>query len=328
MVGRHLQGLNPVLSFASDNARAVQKIIAAKSDNDTVLYNDIMDRDNADAPGCDVYSFTSPCQSYSPAGAQDGVQTAGGQLIFQPLLYVAAQKPTVVIGENSPLLFSKFKDVAKLITTTLEGHGYVVQTKLLSTAHFGIPQGRKRWYLAAIRKASLRQHLVGVDWWPTPYEYTLKLEDIICPLPPGKWQVAPDPAVHNGLWHRNVMAAYKKACNKGVNPFDTPLIIDFQATEKFSYGKSGVSPTLTKCRCTTEGYWCSTKGGPLDFNEMSALQGFCPSDIPLVPGVSRKQLQGCLGNAMSLNVVTALMPHLLYISMQITKAEFDACKEG
>ena len=71
-------------------------------------------------------------------------------------------------------------------------------------------------------------------------------------------------------------------------------------------------------------YWCSTKGAPLNVTEMAALQGFGSTDFDWKSaGVTASQFAGCLGDAQSLNLVMAIIPHMLYISKQIAAEEYD-----
>ena len=79
---------------------------------------------------------------------------------------------------------------------------------------------------------------------------------------------------------------------------------------------------MTRTRCGTFGYWCSTKGGRLTINDFIRLQGFKTADLPYrTMGVSAQELASALGNSMSLNVVMAILPTALYNAKLITKAE-------
>ena len=112
-----------------------------------------------------------------------------------------------------------------------------------------------------------------------------------------------------------------------VNPFAVPCVIDFKASPDFSTGRINSSPAITKTRGSTQGYWCSTKGGPLSVSDMMKLQGFSHDVFPgRAAGLSESGAGGCLGNAQTLLLVRDLLPHLLWCSNQITRAEFDACK--
>ena len=84
-------------------------------------------------------------------------------------------------------------------------------------------------------------------------------------------------------------------------------------------------PTITRCRAATQGYWVSTKGARIDVTELAMLQGFDPCDVDWQgAGASRSAYAACLGNAQSLNVVTAVLPHLMFFAKLISREEFHA----
>ena len=86
--------------------------------------------------------------------------------------------------------------------------------------------------------------------------------------------------------------------------------------------KVGQMVTMTRTRCSSFGYCCSTKGGRLTVKDFIRLQGFQTTDLPRkTMGVSASELASALGNSMSLNVVMAILPLAFYTSRLITQAE-------
>ena len=86
--------------------------------------------------------------------------------------------------------------------------------------------------------------------------------------------------------------------------------------------KVGQMVAMTRTRCSSFGYWCSTKGGRVALNDFIRLQGFETTDLPhKTMRVSAADLASALGNAMSLNVVMAILPKALYNAGLITKSE-------
>ena len=59
-------------------------------------------RDEYVLPKVDVYSFASPCTSFSNAGKRDGIENPNGALFFKSLEVIAAVRPRLVISENVP----------------------------------------------------------------------------------------------------------------------------------------------------------------------------------------------------------------------------------
>ena len=187
---------------------------------------------------------------------------------------------------------------------------------------------RKRWYLTAIHRNVVRKNTQGVNWWPSPFTSTVPLYKLINILPHNTWLPFPDENV-SSLAKVNIENAYTKIVAAGVNPFKPPCVIDMYSTPKFSSYQINTCMTLTKTRASGLGYWCSTKGGPLNISEMSLLQGFDPKVFnPSNLGITPCTLAGCIGNAQSFTVVKAVILHCLYMSAQISKHEFDEASHG
>ena len=81
----------------------------------------------------------------------------------------------------------------------------------------------------------------------------------------GQWQALP-PEGNNKRRHKNVVS-------KGINPFETPIVVDMGVSERFASFGVDFCPCLTRSRAGDFGYWCS-KGGPLSIADMCRLQGF------------------------------------------------------
>ena len=141
-------------------------------------------------------------------------------------------------------------------------------------------------------------------------------------LPDGEFQLLSEQI--GSLAYRNTLAVYEKAVGLGVNPFVQPIIVDIGSSSGFAETESqvvGVSPCLTKSRCSNFGYWCSTKGGRLTTAELSRLQGFEELDWRGAC-ISASQYGAMLGNTMNVSVLTHLLPRVLYMSCLISHAEF------
>jgi DNA-cytosine methyltransferase len=232
-----------------------------------VCYRDIRVRDISLVPPCQVYIAGSPCQSYSGLGLQEGDEADNGQLVWEPVRYVAAHKPAAVILENVALFSTKFADVMELLLESLRQLSYTVRWAILDTKDFGIPQSRSRFYLVAIRNDCLRVERTGSvtleTIFPEPMGFTIPLSALIDPLPEGAWQPAPPES--DDLARSNVLQYYTKMGAKGLNPFLTHAIIDAGSSRKFSSGMTDLCPCLTRNRAREQKYWSSYKGGSLSF---------------------------------------------------------------
>ena len=93
-----------------------------------------------------------------------------------------------------------------------------------------------------------------------------------------------------------------------MNPYIKPVVVDIGASNGFSSSAIDMCLCLTRTRAGNFGYWSSTKGGRLDTFDMMRLQGFEASDIDWQgAGVKPSAFATALGNAQSLNVLTALV---------------------
>ena len=131
------------------------------------------------------------------------------------------------------------------------------------------------------------------------------------------------PATQRG--RSNTLAAYRQCAAQGVNPFIVPVVVDMCASERSRNHRVLSCPCITKSRAATLGFWCSTKGGRLSADELAMLQGFSPATIDWKSaGIADKKFASCLGNAQSLNVVEAVLPHAVFLAKIIGQDEFTA----
>ena len=72
---------------------------------------------------------------------------------------------------------------------------------------------------------------------------------------------------------------------------------------------------MTKGRCQQFGYWVTSKGAFMDVDEMMKLQGLGAVKCEWQStGITPSNFAGCLGNTMSLNVLSFLVPQILEFS--------------
>ena len=90
-----------------------------------------------------------------------------------------------------------------------------------------------------------------------------------------------------------------------------PVALDIFAPKvRFMVGKV---PCLTRTRAGCGGYWITGVDGLLTTREMLRLQGLpeCLTTIAETAAVSERQLCQMIGNAMSVNVLVAILSRLL-----------------
>jgi len=94
-----------------------------------------------------------PCQSWSEAGAQRGINDKRGQLFFEYIRVLKDKQPLFFLAENvSGILHPRHSEAFKKIIQEFESAGYEVAHKLLNANDFGVPQDRLRVIIIGYHK--------------------------------------------------------------------------------------------------------------------------------------------------------------------------------
>jgi len=114
---------------------------------------DICHVDAADIPPHDLLCAGFPCQPFSKAGAQEGLDDGErGQVFFEVLRIIDAQEPKFLMFENVANFVRHDKgNTYQRIRMELESRGYTVDYRQFSPHQFGIPQIRERIYLVGAK---------------------------------------------------------------------------------------------------------------------------------------------------------------------------------
>ena len=113
------------------------------------FYENIRDIDTAGLADFDLLVGGFPCQPFSVAGKRLGTADERGDLFFELARILEAKRPRYFIFENVPGLLGIEKgQTFKVILETLSELGYCVEWLVHDSAGFGVPQSRKRVYLA------------------------------------------------------------------------------------------------------------------------------------------------------------------------------------
>lgn len=122
----------------------------------------------ADIPSHDILCAGFPCQPFSKAGEQAGLECdKWGNLFGAITRIIRAHRPQFVLLENVANLerHDSGRTWKQRIRRRLLDAGYSVDARLLSPHNFGIPQVRPRFFIVAARD--------GLDGfkWPEPLEH-------------------------------------------------------------------------------------------------------------------------------------------------------------
>ena len=95
----------------------------------------------------------SPCQSFSMAGKRGGMEDTRGTLFYDFARIIQECKPKVFIFENVRGLVNHDKgNTWRVIQNVFNDLGYSINSKILNSSDYGIPQSRNRIFVVGFRK--------------------------------------------------------------------------------------------------------------------------------------------------------------------------------
>ncbi|MDG3417467.1 DNA cytosine methyltransferase [Vibrio parahaemolyticus] len=98
-----------------------------------------------EVPECDGIIGGPPCQSWSEAGAQRGIDDKRGQLFFDFIRILEAKRPKFFLAENvSGMQHARHKDALDNIKKMFKDAGYDLYYKMMNAVDYGAAQDRKR----------------------------------------------------------------------------------------------------------------------------------------------------------------------------------------
>lgn len=114
---------------------------------------DIRKIDISTIPEADGIIGGPPCQSWSAAGAQKGLEDERGQLFYNYIQVLKEKKPKFFVCENVPgLLFKKNEMVLRSFLNSFIEAGYNVSITKVNAEDYGAPQDRERVVILGFRK--------------------------------------------------------------------------------------------------------------------------------------------------------------------------------
>jgi len=136
--------------FASELTRDARDTYAANFGDRP--HGDITEIEAEDIPSFDFLTAGFPCQSFSRAGKQEGMNNSRGALFFEVTRILHHHQPRGFLLENVNNLL-KVDDGAAvaLIDAELAASGYHVERFVLNSSDFGCPQLRERLFFLGVR---------------------------------------------------------------------------------------------------------------------------------------------------------------------------------
>lgn len=106
-----------------------------------------------DIPDCIGIVGGPPCQSWSEAGRQKGIQDDRGRLFLEYIRILRDKQPLFFLAENvSGMLHKKHEVALNNILVAFKEAGYEVSFQLLNAVDFNVPQHRKRVIFVGFRQ--------------------------------------------------------------------------------------------------------------------------------------------------------------------------------
>lgn len=118
-----------------------------------LIEGDIRKIDGSDFPNnLDGIIGGPPCQSWSEAGAQRGIEDSRGQLFYDYIRILKSKRPKFFLAENvSGMLLCRHSEAVKNIISMFKDCGYNVFVNLANAKDYGVPQERRRVFYIGFR---------------------------------------------------------------------------------------------------------------------------------------------------------------------------------
>ncbi|MCK9601471.1 MAG: DNA (cytosine-5-)-methyltransferase [Sphaerochaeta sp.] len=142
-------------------------------------FGDVIKIDWASFPKCDILHASPPCQAFSVAGKQKGMDDDRGLPMWNAYFScMEAVRPPIITLEEVPALVSKkFEKEWAWILSEWARLGYYVKFTKIQALDHGVPQSRLRLIVVGF----LDKARCDAFEWPEPRPRTKKLKDILQP---------------------------------------------------------------------------------------------------------------------------------------------------
>lgn len=128
---------------------------------------------------CDIITGGFPCQTFSIAGKRRGFEDTRGTVFFHIARAIKEIEPSYILLENVKGLLSHDKGrTYGTILQTLDELGYIVEWQLFNSKYWGVPQNRERIYILVTRKDKFKEPKL-FDLGKQQTEVTTRLADVL-----------------------------------------------------------------------------------------------------------------------------------------------------
>ncbi len=160
--------------FASELSKELRALYPINHDME--CHGDITNIEAQSIPPHDLLCAGFPCQSFSKAGHQKGMQEARGKLFNEIIKILSCHRPRYFILENVRNLLSHDQgNTWAFISAELNRLGYFFDKKILSPHYINIPQHRERIFIVG----SLKPEDIQKMKWLSEEEYKVSVNQIL-----------------------------------------------------------------------------------------------------------------------------------------------------
>lgn len=245
-------------------------------------YGDITKIDASTLPEFDLVVGGFPCQSFSIAGKRGGFEDVRGTLFFDIARLLKERKPRLCLLENvKGLLSHEGGKTFATIIATLDELGYDLQWQVLNSKDFGVPQNRERVLIVG--------HLRGTS---RPEVFPFIGGSITSPSRDGTKILHEN--ISGNLATRDTATSLRTGASKNYQTVVEPNGQNIQSEGNSPESQCESGPETHSIRRLTP-------------TECERLQGFADG---WTEGVSDTQRYKCLGNAVTVNVIRAIITQL------------------
>jgi len=275
-------------------------------------YGDIKKIKPEDLPDFELLVGGFPCQSFSIAGKRQGFKDTQGTLFFEISRVIKQKQPRILLLENVKGLLSHDKGQTFFtIISTLDELGYDLQWQVLNSKNFNVPQNRERVFIVG--------HLRGTS---RPEVFPIGGENPKSCVEIGSIKAISEHDILKRCYSTDGLSPVLNTCGGGntEGKFAIPVLTP-DRPEKRQNGrrfKENGEPSFTLTAQDKHGIYDGAKIRRLTPKECEKLQGF-PDDWT-EHGIDEKgneikisdsQRYKILGNAVTVNVITAIVKKLL-----------------
>jgi len=320
--------------FACDIALPAQQIIINNCAPRT-LHRNIFDRSNAlDTEDVDIYVAGFPCQPFSKAGKNLGLQDDRASVFDAVYDYIDKRRPTIFVLENVKNLVSKtHRDAFNRILRLLRDLGeYWIDSRVYNSLSYGVPQNRERLYIIGVKESAItnlkyrsrRRTYQSLIWEaytrrPSIIDYlgytrfsNLAIEKQI------KHQLRSRKSLTNA-GKKNLRDAIKRIRKEGGPLATCDYVVDLGNGRNKVHMMWEVCPTITKTRGGGQDYYLLSIAQRLSEFDMMKLQGLNPHFMRL-DRLRTSELGQLAGNAMTIPVLAATLRATLIMTGMATAA--------